>query len=311
MVKTPFISIVIRAFNRREFLTTAVESVINQTLPREEYEIVVVKNFDDEDIDRFLKEHGVIIVKENGIAGKLINRGLEKSQGEVVCFLDDDDRFTKNKLESVRDHFLRDPALVYLHNAYIAVDEHGNSVDFDHRTIDFSMSNISIRKDYVNKEIYDRMAFFQDATTYAMFLDSKKLIIDTDEKLTVYMVHPSTSLVKASSFEEWVNKNGDMYRKYLQTALATLSMLREKSAQRYMRAMISDMNMDRFQFDKNIKANGFINYLMCKDIPRHRRIVQFRSYVFIRVFGKYGRNYILNKRRLGFEHNYKESTPPT
>lgn len=302
-VSTPFISIIIRAFNRRRFLEASVNSVLKQTIPRSEYEIIVVKNFEDDQIDAFLKENDVIVLREDGIAGKLINRGLEASKGEVICFLDDDDRFTENKLEFVRSEFQREPKLAYLHNEYIAENEDGKPVDFHHHTIDFCMSSISIRKKYANREIYDSLAFFQDSVTYSMCLDSDGLIMDSEKKLTVYMVHNSTSVIKVDSFDEWVEKNGDMYRKYLQSALYSLGRLKSKRARKYMRAMITDLNMGRFQFEKQIKVNGYINYLRCKDIPLKRRIIQFRSYVFIRLFGKYGRSYVLKKRRLDFERN--------
>jgi len=40
----PFISVIITAHNRRELLLEAVNSALNQTLPKDEYEIIVVKN---------------------------------------------------------------------------------------------------------------------------------------------------------------------------------------------------------------------------------------------------------------------------
>lgn len=302
-MSTPYISVIIRAFNRKKFVTTCVNSVLKQTISRNEYEIIVVKNFDDDQIDAFLKENDVIVLKEGGIAGKLIDRGLEESRGEVICFLDDDDRFTENKLEFVRNEFQREQKLAYLHNAYIAENEEGGPVDFHHHTIDFCMSSISIRKAYANREIYNSMTSFQDAITYSICLDSDGLIIDSDKKLTIYLVHNSTSIIKLDNFEKWVEKNGEMYRKYLQSALTALGMLKTERARKYMRAMITDLNMGRFQFEKQIRVDGCINFILCKDIPRSRRFVQFRSYVFIRLFRKYGRSYILKKRKLDFEKN--------
>jgi glycosyltransferase involved in cell wall biosynthesis len=45
----PFISVIITAHNRREFLLDAVNSALNQTLPKDEYEIIIVKNFSEYD----------------------------------------------------------------------------------------------------------------------------------------------------------------------------------------------------------------------------------------------------------------------
>jgi glycosyltransferase involved in cell wall biosynthesis len=41
----PFISVIITVHNRREFLLEAVNSALNQTLPKEEHETIVVNNF--------------------------------------------------------------------------------------------------------------------------------------------------------------------------------------------------------------------------------------------------------------------------
>jgi len=66
-----FISVIITAHNRRRFLLEAVNSALNQTLPKDEYEIIVVKNFEDERIDKFLEEHYVknIVTKEEPLNG--------------------------------------------------------------------------------------------------------------------------------------------------------------------------------------------------------------------------------------------------
>jgi glycosyltransferase involved in cell wall biosynthesis len=46
----PFISVIITVHKRKESSLEAVDSAINQTLPKDEYEIIVVKNFKDERI---------------------------------------------------------------------------------------------------------------------------------------------------------------------------------------------------------------------------------------------------------------------
>jgi glycosyltransferase involved in cell wall biosynthesis len=57
-MKRPLISVIITAYNRREFIRDAVNSVINSTLPEDEYEIIVVKNFKDEYVDSIVEKTG-------------------------------------------------------------------------------------------------------------------------------------------------------------------------------------------------------------------------------------------------------------
>jgi Glycosyltransferases, probably involved in cell wall biogenesis len=114
----PFISVIITAHNRREFLPEAVNSALNQTLPKDEYEIIVVKNFEDERIDKFLEEHNVknIVTKEEPLGAKII-KGVEESRGEVVSFLEDDDLWLPQKLEIVKEIF-KDKDVIYYHNDF-------------------------------------------------------------------------------------------------------------------------------------------------------------------------------------------------
>jgi glycosyltransferase involved in cell wall biosynthesis len=51
----PLISVIIVAYNRREFIRETVKSVANQTLPKDEYELIVVKNFEDAYVDDVVK----------------------------------------------------------------------------------------------------------------------------------------------------------------------------------------------------------------------------------------------------------------
>ena len=50
--KLIFISVIIIAYKRKEFLLGAIKSVLNQTLDKKYYEIIVVKNYKDDAIDR-------------------------------------------------------------------------------------------------------------------------------------------------------------------------------------------------------------------------------------------------------------------
>ena len=104
--ESPYISVVIGAHNRREFILEAVNSVINQTLERSKYEIIVVKNYEDEGIDKFLTENGVINIRTDEVSlGSKIARGILESKGEILCFLEDDDLFLPEKLNEIYNIF--------------------------------------------------------------------------------------------------------------------------------------------------------------------------------------------------------------
>jgi glycosyltransferase involved in cell wall biosynthesis len=123
------ISVIIVAYNGREFIREAVKSVANQTLPKDEYELIVVKSFEDAYVDDVVKN-----MKSKSLLTDLISYGakvtlaIEKAEGDVICFLDDDDMYSPWRLEVIRDKFKHNPSLIYYHNNVLVVDELGKSI---------------------------------------------------------------------------------------------------------------------------------------------------------------------------------------
>ena len=106
----------------------AVESVLHQTLPRSEYEIIVVKNY--KDYDDILKEKGVkAFYIENPWLSAKISKGIDESQGDIICFLDDDDLFRPSKLERVKSVF-EEYKISWYKNMLVAQDLQGNILDY-------------------------------------------------------------------------------------------------------------------------------------------------------------------------------------
>lgn len=100
------ISVIIPVYNRREYVVRAVKSALNQTFSREKYEIIVVKNFNDELIDNFLTENGIISLYCNALGkSDRVREGFDASTGKIISFLDDDDIFYESKLEEVHKFF--------------------------------------------------------------------------------------------------------------------------------------------------------------------------------------------------------------
>ena len=113
----PYISVIVTAHNRKEFIVEAVNSVINQTLERGKYEIIVVKNYLDVNIDKFLKENKIINIytDEVPLAAKIAN-GIKESRGEVICLLEDDDLFLPIKLYEIYNTFHKNNKIILVRN---------------------------------------------------------------------------------------------------------------------------------------------------------------------------------------------------
>lgn len=130
---TPTVSVILLAHHRAEYLPAAVASVLAQTIPREEFELLVAKNFQEPELDRRLVEQGAILVDApaESLGGKLA-WAVARAQGPLLTFLEDDDLYAPDRLARVRDAF-QDPELGYFHNATRLIDRSGASAPGSYR----------------------------------------------------------------------------------------------------------------------------------------------------------------------------------
>jgi glycosyltransferase involved in cell wall biosynthesis len=108
MSSNPLVSVVIPTYNRTRQTIAAIESVLAQTYPN--LEIIVVddgsKDGSAEEIQRFIRErtdgcHQIFFFSQpNQGASVARNIGISKARGEYIAFLDSDDSWDPEKLES-------------------------------------------------------------------------------------------------------------------------------------------------------------------------------------------------------------------
>ena len=110
-MNAPLVSVVLPAWNGAPFLGEALESVGRQGWRA--FEIVVV---DDGSTDASAAIAGAfpgvrLFGQARAGVAAARNRGVAAARGELIAFLDQDDRFTPDKLERQVAAFLADPAL--------------------------------------------------------------------------------------------------------------------------------------------------------------------------------------------------------
>jgi cellulose synthase/poly-beta-1,6-N-acetylglucosamine synthase-like glycosyltransferase len=98
----PRVSVIIPTYNRAHMLREAVDSVLCQTF--KDYEIIIIDGFSTDDTEAVVNSYHDRRIKyyknqNNGIASINRNFGIEKSRGEYIAFLDDDDLWLPEKLE--------------------------------------------------------------------------------------------------------------------------------------------------------------------------------------------------------------------
>jgi len=217
-----FISIIIFGYNRKQFIKEAFNSAVNQSADYKNYEVVLITNFDLSFLPiRHYLDKGLKIKTRylDGPIGLFIREALEISSGEVMCFLDDDDVFSPEKVISVLKKFTENPDLVYYSNdfEYIAIE--GKPVRVrdigqlfrgrksELRISDMSTwkdvvrfvsyrgnafnSNISIKKEIIKKHehLLKYVLRIEDEIIFSLALDSGGVLMLDCDKLTYYRIH--------------------------------------------------------------------------------------------------------------------------
>jgi len=107
MIDSMRFSVLINNYNYATYLKECVDSVLNQTWPA--YEIIVVDDGSTDDSVELLRQHYGnnekirIISQPNRGQFLSIDAGIKSATGDVVCFLDSDDRYKSNYLEKLAE----------------------------------------------------------------------------------------------------------------------------------------------------------------------------------------------------------------
>ncbi len=125
----PAVSVILIAFNRRDYIEGAFRSILAQTVDRSLFEIIVIKNFPNQLIDGWTGEPSVTVVQSPSAAiGESYSLGVRLSRGEIICFLDDDDEYEPTRLARLLKLFSTCSGPVYYHNQRTVIDENGKAI---------------------------------------------------------------------------------------------------------------------------------------------------------------------------------------
>ncbi len=127
LVRTPYISVLVIAFTRTQFLKYALDSIGRQTLRRELFEVIVVSN-SDMDKSSLEKLNARMIRTDLRELESKMALGMDACRGEVICIMEDDDEWEDNRLQAVYDLFTSRKDIGYYHNAFSLIGEDGKKL---------------------------------------------------------------------------------------------------------------------------------------------------------------------------------------
>lgn len=110
MIK-PIISVVIPVYNKEKYIENCINSVLSQTIQKNEFEIICVNDGSTDSsyeiINKYMDINSniVLINKENGGVSSARNCGIRNAQGKYILFLDADDHISNNTLYDIVQYF--------------------------------------------------------------------------------------------------------------------------------------------------------------------------------------------------------------
>jgi glycosyltransferase involved in cell wall biosynthesis len=130
MASRPTVSVVIPTYNQARFLAEAVESALGQSEPP--LQVIIVDDGSTDDTPAVLEALGdavLTIRKANAGVAAARNSGARAARGDLLAFLDSDDRWMPTKLERQVDRFVADPRIGLAHCGLRHIDAAGNPID--------------------------------------------------------------------------------------------------------------------------------------------------------------------------------------
>ena len=123
MVKT---SVIITNYNYAKYLGRCIRSCVNQSMPSEDYEIVVVDDGSTDNskqvIESFEDKIKPTFIKHSGVA-YTSNVGVKKASGMFVVRVDADDYINQNMLLFMTEILVWNPDIGFVYCDHILVDE--------------------------------------------------------------------------------------------------------------------------------------------------------------------------------------------
>ncbi|MEM7712001.1 MAG: glycosyltransferase [Cyanobacteria bacterium P01_A01_bin.68] len=144
---TPLVSIIIGNYNYENFIAKAIDSALNQTY--ENVEVIVVDDGSEDNSREVISKYEnkiIPIYKENGGQPSNYNAGFLASKGEIICFLDSDDWFVEEKIETLVQYFQTSEEIGWCFHSVKLVDKDNNTLPKVSKTQNYATEECDYRE---------------------------------------------------------------------------------------------------------------------------------------------------------------------
>ncbi len=193
-------SVIVIDYKRKKYILDALQSIKNQKgIDLNDIEVIVVKYYQDEKIDNYIKEnfpnHKIINLDPDDpdhYIGSALAIGIKEASSNLIFLLDDDDMFTENKISRIFEvvkNIKYDEYAIW-NKAIITQDLKGRPLKkSEHKHIYNSSSIVLNIKDKDKLIDYIRKIYYAVDTFLLCYFNKNKKLIKVNEPLTYYRIH--------------------------------------------------------------------------------------------------------------------------
>ena len=125
------VSIVIINFNYSRYISRAICSALGQFYPKDNFEIIIIDDGSTDKSEDIIKSFGKLVVthynKQNKGLSYSRKKGIEKSNGDYIMFLDSDDFLSNNCILFLSKFLDENPELLAVSSDYSIVSDDGET----------------------------------------------------------------------------------------------------------------------------------------------------------------------------------------
>ena len=267
-------SIIIPAYNVEKYIRRCVDSVLNQTYKN--YEIIVVNDGSTDDTYNILKKEYKkknikLVDKKNGGLSSARNTGLQYAEGEYIIFLDSDDWWEKDLLNTLKDTISKTDADIVCFKLQKYYEKENIYKKINIPSFDTVIGINALKK------LLESHLTFETAVTYAYkfkFWNLNKFSfsegrLHEDFGLTPYVIAKAEKVVSIDYIGyNYYQRDGSItsyenYPKLLKKCLDTIYHFK------YLKDKFLKLNLDNYT--KDLVANYLMNAVITKSIKLNNK----------------------------------------
>lgn len=192
----PVFSVIIPLYNKEKYIKRAINSVLKQTY--QNFEIIVINDGSTDNslsVIKSIKDKRVKIFNQKNLGvSNARNKGIKKAKGEYIAFLDADDKFLNNYLETIVQLILKYPNNSFFGTAFKKVYKKN-----DTEICDFNFGKKS-EKTFIVKDLISAVVKNKKFFIHISSIVIKKEIFD---EIGYFRAHSTKNLLGATIVEDF------------------------------------------------------------------------------------------------------------